>query len=65
MRVAIEDILRKQNKTIYWLAKNTGCNYYALTRLCHNETNSISFETMENICKALNCKLDDIFKIEE
>lgn len=65
MYIAIQEILIQQNRTIYWLAKQTGCNYYALSKLCRNETSAINFVTMESICNALNCKPNDIFIIEE
>jgi putative transcriptional regulator len=58
--VKIKDQLEKQGKTIYWLSKETGISNNNLAKLANNETESIKFEVMEKICKALDCHLVDI-----
>lgn len=65
MYIKIDDILAKQNKTRYWLSKNSGMAYQNIMKLCNNETVSIKFEFIENICKALNCTPNDIFDISK
>jgi putative transcriptional regulator len=65
MRVTIDLELDKNGKSRYWLSKQIDCSYQNLCRLCNNESNSISFDLAERICVALNCTLDDIFKIDK
>ena len=65
MKIIIDDILQKQNKTRYWLAKETGVTYPNIMKLCNNETSSIKFSMIESICNALNCTTNDIFLISK
>lgn len=48
---------------IYELEKLSGVSRSTITRLYYDKTNTISFSTMENICKALKCSLSDLFEI--
>lgn len=50
---------------IYELAKISGISRSTITRLYYDQTNTVSFNTLEHICKALDCKLDDLFHIED
>ena len=63
MNVKIDELLDQQNKSRYWLARNSGMAYQNIVKLCNNETTSIKFEFIESICKALNCTPNDIFDI--
>ena len=45
------------------LRKAAGISTNALAKLGRDE--SVPLETLEKICKALNCKLDDILEYEE
>lgn len=56
-------ILEEQGKTMYWLAQETHMKYQSIHNLANNKTESIKFENMANICKALNCSLNDLFNI--
>ena len=48
---------------IYELEKISGISRSTITRLYYDKTNTISFNTLENICKALNCTPNDLFEI--
>lgn len=65
MYININNILESQNRTIYWLSKEIGCDYHSLINLCNNKTSSISFSMLERICLTLNCTPSDILKIED
>ena len=56
-------ILQKQDKTMYWLAQETKMKYQSIHNLANNKTESIKFENMANICKALNCTPNELFNI--
>lgn len=62
MQITIDNILRTQNKTRYWLSKEINYSYPNLMKLCNNQTTSMQFEVIEKICHALNCTPNDIFK---
>lgn len=64
MKINLEQILKDQDKTMYWLSKETGIAYPTIHNLVNNKTERIDFKTMEKIAKTLNVKLDEIFIIE-
>lgn len=61
----IKDILNEQNKSIYWLAEETGITYPSLHKIVNNKTISIKLEFIELICKALICTPNDILEIKK
>lgn len=61
LRLRINEILEKENKSRYWLAKQTGISTNNIQRMCDGETNSIRFSSIETICKVLNCSINDLF----
>lgn len=65
MKILIDEMLSKQNKTRYWLANETGVTYLNISNLCSGKTNSIKFSILENICKVLGCSPGDILKLED
>ena len=48
---------------IYEFEKISGISRSTITRLYYNQTNTVSFNTIENICKALNCTPGDLFEV--
>lgn len=60
----IDELLEIKGKTRYWLAKEINISYNALCKLANNQTESIKFEVMNNICRALNCTLDQLFNLD-
>ncbi|QXE20020.1 helix-turn-helix transcriptional regulator [Clostridium sp. 001] len=63
INIKINDQLKKQGKTIYWLSKECKCNYANLKKLAANNTDSIKFSLLETICEVLKCDLLDIMEI--
>ena len=39
--------------------------YKNLNRIIYGETKSISFKYLEDLCKYLDCSVDDLIKIEK
>ncbi len=50
--------------TVYKLAKETGVSYNNLHRIATKKAKVMSFEVLEKICIALDCKPNDLFQIE-
>lgn len=65
MRFKIDEILKTRKTSRYQLAKQTGISENALGKICRNETSSIEFNTIEKICKALNCTPNDIIIFDD
>ncbi len=60
----IDRLLEQKDKTRYWLSKEVKVAYPNIVRLANNETTSINFSLMENLCLTLECTLNDLFTIE-
>lgn len=65
MLINIDSILKRKGKSRYWLSNQIKMTYPNLKRLCDNNTSSISFEILEQICTVLNCTPNDILIFEE
>jgi len=64
LKITIDEVLKEKGKTKYWLIKETELNFHTVTNLVKNKTTAINFETLEKICKALECSPNDIFEIK-
>ncbi|MCL2344100.1 MAG: helix-turn-helix transcriptional regulator [Firmicutes bacterium] len=60
----IQRILNEKKKTRYWLVKALDSNYETINRLCDNASSAIYLETIEKLCRALECEPNDLFMIE-
>ena len=58
----LKDALAKNEKTRYWLSKETGIDNNTLGKIYNGESKQIKTETLDKICKALNCPLTDIIE---
>lgn len=65
LSLKINKILEQQGKTPYWLGKQTGISQNNIGKICNGETTTIRFDTIEKICKALNCSINDIFETDD
>lgn len=61
LSLKINILLEQQNKTPYWLGKQTGISQNNIGKICNGETSTIRFDTIEKICKTLNCSINDLF----
>ena len=64
MLIKIDERLEAIGKNRNWLSRVTGYTYANTVRLCNGKSGSLNFAMMERMCKALDCKLDDIFILE-
>lgn len=62
LSLKINKILEQQNHSVYWLGKQTGISPNNMGKICNGETSTIRFDTIEKICLALNCSIDDLFE---
>ena len=61
----IEKLLKRKNKSKYWLCQNMDITNHNLNRIIRGETSSISFKYLEDFCKYLDCTLDELIDIEK
>ena len=57
----VKDILAKKNKSKYWLVQQMESDFQSVTDMMNNKTISIRFETIEKLCRILDCTPNDIF----
>ena len=58
--VRVNEILKEKKKTKYWFIKNMEGGCQSLSHLMDNTTTGIKFETLEKMCKILECEPGDI-----
>ena len=60
IEIQVDQLLAEQNRTFYWLAKETGISHTTLWRLKKGKALGINFETLEKLCLTLKCQPGDI-----
>lgn len=58
----LSKILGEKRIKMSELQEITGLGKRTIFRLYHNQTNTISFNTIEKLCKALDCNAHDLFE---
>ncbi len=64
IKTNIQAILDEKKKTRYWLVKEMQTTYKTVNKLCDNTLTGIQLETIEKLCRILECSPDDLFTIE-
>lgn len=64
VKLRVIELLRKKNKTNYWLYKQMGMSYQNFMKMLNNQTKSIQYANIEALCVILECEPNDLFKFE-
>jgi len=64
VKLDVLTLLKNNGKTKYWLYKRLGMSYQNFNKMVNNETSSIRYEVIEEICKLLNCTPNDLFLMD-
>lgn len=62
LRLRVKEILNEQGKSKYWLYKGLGMNYGNFKKMIDNETKSIRYEMIEEMCISLNVTPNELFE---
>lgn len=65
LSLRIDKLLSEKNRTAYWLSKQTGISPNNIGKICNGETSTIRFDTIEKICKVLECSINDLFESDD
>jgi DNA-binding Xre family transcriptional regulator len=65
VRLNLEYLLKKHNKSKYWLVKGLESNYTAVNNMIYGVTAGIRFETLDKLCDLFGCEPGDLFIREE
>lgn len=63
IKLNITELLKKNNKTKYWLCQKMNITSRNLNRIINGYTTSISFKYIEEFCKYLNCAPGELIEI--
>jgi putative transcriptional regulator len=63
IRIRINELLKKQERSFYWLAKETGISHTTLWRLKKGKAQGITFDTLEKISATLKCEPGDVLTL--
>ena len=58
----INELLKKKGKSRYWLVQKMNSDYQTINAMADNETTGIKFNTIDKLCKILECTPNDLFK---
>jgi putative transcriptional regulator len=61
--IRLDELLENHERSFYWLAKETGISHTTLWRLKKGKALGINFDTLERICRALNCQPGDVIRL--
>ena len=64
LKLRVKEILREKGRSKYWLHKQIGMSYQNFCSMVENKTGSIRYETIEMLCKTLQCTPSDLFRFE-
>ncbi|KAF0248738.1 MAG: Cro/Cl family transcriptional regulator [bacterium] len=60
IKIQLNELLEKQGRTMYWLAKQSGVRYATIFNLCKQDASKLRLSTIDQICKALGCQPGDL-----
>jgi putative transcriptional regulator len=63
IKIQINELLKEQERSFYWLAKETGISHTTLWRLKKGKAQGITFDTLEKISMTLKCQPGDVLKL--
>jgi putative transcriptional regulator len=63
IEIQLDELLKNQGRTFYWLAKETGISHTTLWRLKKGKALGINFDTLRKLCQALGCRPGDVLSI--
>ena len=62
LQLNVLELLKKKNKTKYWLFNQLEMSYTNFNNIVTNKTKSIKYENIEKFCKILECEPNELFK---
>lgn len=63
IHLKIEEFLKENGKSLYWLTVKTGRSYQSLRNLTRKDLYGIHFDTLEMLCRAFECTPGELLEI--
>jgi DNA-binding Xre family transcriptional regulator len=64
IKIQLAELLKKRNKSMYALAKETKISYTTIHKLCKKPVGSIDLDILEKLCRNLKCRPNDLLGLE-
>lgn len=64
VKIKLQELLEKKGKTLYWLSKQTGIAYNALSKISKNNVSRLELDTIEKICINLECQTGELLELQ-
>lgn len=64
IKLNVQNLLDEKKKTRYWLVKEMQSEYKTINKMCNNEMAALYLDTIEKLCKVLECTPNDLFTID-
>ena len=65
LQLDVVRLLKMKGHTKYWLWQRIGMSsYHNFNRMIENQTQSIRYDMLEGMCKALDCTPNDLFSLD-
>ena len=61
LKLDVLSLLEENGKTKYWLYKRLGMSYQNFNKMVNNETSSIRYEVIEELCTLFQCTPSRLF----
>ena len=60
VHLRVEEILSEKGLSRYWLCKRLGMHYVSFKKMIENNTDSIRFDTLDRMAKALDVTVGEL-----
>ena len=61
LKLDVLNLLKQNNRTKYWLWMQLDMSYQNFTRMVNNETKSIRYQMIEDLCDIFQCTPNELF----
>lgn len=67
IRVNIAGVLKehKPDKSLYWLARETGVSYPTIHRLATKPVRKVDLDIVEKICRTVGCRVEELLVMRD
>ena len=65
IKCRLSSLLGDKKMSVLSLKRQTNLSYVTLANLYHEKTSGVTFETVDKICKSLECSMGELFEYAE
>lgn len=65
IEIKLNELLKQKNYPKWRLARVSGIDYRTILKYCKGELKNIKLDNLLNLCKTLDCNVEDIFEYKK